>query len=140
MAGATKKGSSSRRGSKSQSRSTARPGSKARTGSRAKSGDQRGRTRGATSKQTTDHEEIRRWVEERGGKPACVRGTGGKGDPGLLRIDMPGYTGEDTLAPISWDEWFEKFDEQGLAFLYQDKTAGGKKSNFNKLVKRDSVK
>ena len=27
---------------------------------------------------TTDHDEIRRWVEERNGRPAAVR-TGGKG-------------------------------------------------------------
>jgi hypothetical protein len=79
---------------------------------------------------------IRTWVEERGGKPACVRGTGGKLDTGMLRIDMPGYSGKTSLAPISWDDWFEKFDEKQLAFLYQDETAGGKKSNFNKLVSR----
>lgn len=54
----------------------------------------------------------------------------------MLRIDMPGYTGADKLASISWDEWFEKFDEKNLAFLYQDQTAGGQKSNFNKLVGR----
>ena len=65
-----------------------------------------------------------------------MRGTGDKQDTGMLRIDMPGYTGADKLAPISWDDWFEKFEEKGLAFLYQDKTAGGKKSNFNKLVNR----
>jgi hypothetical protein len=54
----------------------------------------------------------------------------------VLRIDMPGYSGADSLEPISWDQWFEKFDGNGLAFLYQDKTAGGKQSNFNKLVSR----
>lgn len=93
---------------------------------------------GHSSQQTTDHEEIRRWAEERGGKPACVRGTGGSDDVGLLRIDFPGYSGEDSLEEISWDEFFEKFDEQQLALLYQEETAGGKRSNFNKLVRRDS--
>ena len=85
---------------------------------------------------TTDHEQIRRWAEERGGKPACVKGTGGGGDTGLLRIDFPGYSGADSLQHISWDEWFEKFDEKNLALLYQDETKDGKKSNFNKLVSR----
>lgn len=88
---------------------------------------------------TTDHEEIRRWAEERGAKPAHVRGTGNKKDVGMLRLDFPGYSGEGSLEPISWDEWFKKFDESGLALLYQDKTADGKKSNFNKLVSRETA-
>ena len=86
---------------------------------------------------TTDHDEIRRWVEEHGGKPARVRGTGDGGDPGVLRIDFPGGTGEDQLEHISWDDWFQKFDENGLAFLYQEQKADGEDSTFFKLVKRD---
>jgi len=88
----------------------------------------------------TDREEIQQWAEARGARPACVRGTGGKGDIGMLRLDFPGYTGEDTLEEISWDDWFEKFDENHLALLVQEKTAGGQKSNFNKLVSRGSAK
>jgi hypothetical protein len=87
---------------------------------------------------TTDHEEIRRWVEEHGGRPARVRGTGHDGDPGVLRIDFPGGAGEDELEPISWDEWFRKFDEQNLALLYQERRADGEDSTFAKLVRRDS--
>jgi hypothetical protein len=86
---------------------------------------------------TTDHDEIRRWVEEHGGKPARVRGTGGGDDPGVLRIDFPGGTGSDELEHVSWDEWFQKFDEQNLAFLYQEQKAGGDDSTFFKLVRRD---
>ena len=91
---------------------------------------------------TTDHDEIRRWAEERGGKPACVQGTGGKGDVGLLRIEFPGKPGaqDDKLQPIGWDEFFEKFDERGLALVYQDHMADGRKSNFNKLIDRTSTK
>lgn len=93
----------------------------------------------ATTTATTDHEEIRQWAEERGATPACVRGTGKKGDVGMIRLDFPGYSGEKSLEPIEWDQWFEKFDEQGLALLHQETTAGGAKSNFNKLVSRESV-
>jgi hypothetical protein len=89
------------------------------------------------SKTTTDHEEIRRWVEEHGGKPARVKGTGDANDPGMLRIDFPGGADEDRLEHISWDEWFQKFDENGLAFLYQEKKASGEDSTFFRLVKRD---
>jgi hypothetical protein len=68
-----------------------------------------------------------------------VRGTGGKGDTGLLRLDFPGYSGADSLQHISWEEFFKKFDENGLALLHQDTTADGKKSNFNKLVSRETA-
>src|SRR4051794_7455728 len=90
-----------------------------------------------SSHTTTDHDEIRKWAEQRDAKPSCVRGTGGKKDVGLLRLDFPGYAGEDKLEHISWEEWFEKFDESKLALIYQEKTASGERSNFNKLVSRD---
>lgn len=92
-----------------------------------------------TSHTTTDHQVIRQWVEERDGKPACVKGTGDSDDAGLLRIDLPGYSGEDSLEPISWDAFFKKFDESKLAFAYQDNMADGRKSNFNKLVSREAA-
>jgi len=93
----------------------------------------------AASHTTTDHEEIRRWAEERGADPACVRGTGEGDDPGMIRLDFPGFSGADSLAPISWDEWFRAFDENGLALLYQEQTARGERSNFNKLVSRETA-
>jgi hypothetical protein len=88
---------------------------------------------------TTDHATIRRWVVARGGRPARVRGTGGRADAGLLRIDFPGFGDEDALEEIAWDEWFRKFDESNLAFLYQDGTAGKEESRWSKLVDRSEV-
>src|ERR1700761_9553251 len=93
----------------------------------------------AEANTTTNHEEIRRWAEQRGGQPACVKGTGDEGDVGMLRLDFPGYSGEESLQHISWDDWFEKFDERGLAMLYQEQTAVGAQSNFNKLVTRETA-
>ena len=88
------------------------------------------------SKTTTDHDEIRRWAEERHGHPASVKGTG-KSEPGILRIDFPGYSGEEKLEEIGWDEFFDKFEKENLAFLYQDKTGSGGTSRFFKLVNRN---
>lgn len=94
----------------------------------------------ARSQTTTDHEAIRGWVEERGGWPAEVESTArGEGDTGIIRIDFPGFSGEGQLRRIDWDEWFDKFDGSGLAFVYQDTTAGGERSNFNKLVARETA-
>ena len=87
------------------------------------------------AKTTTNHEEIQKWVEARGGRPAIVKGTEKRGSA-LLRIDYPGYSGEETLETIEWDEFFEIFDENKLAFLYQDETADGSQSRFSKFVER----
>lgn len=77
------------------------------------------------SKTTTDHDEIRRWAESRGGRPSKVE-TDGKG--GILRFDFG--ESDDTLTEIDWDEFFAIFDERGLEFLYQDEG----ESRFNKFV------
>ena len=94
-------------------------------------------TESSESQVTTNHDEIRRWVEERGGHPARVKDTESDDSPGLLRIDYPGYSGEGSLEAISWDEFFTGFDENNLAFLYQEKTKEGKVSRFSKLIERD---
>jgi hypothetical protein len=93
----------------------------------------------SASKTTTDHGEIRRWVEQHDGRPASVRETGSNDDPGVLRIDFPGGAGAQELEPIDWDTWFEKFDEQQLAFHYQEHKASGEDSTFFKLVRRDAA-
>ena len=93
----------------------------------------------AESKVTTDHQEIQSWVEEREGRPARVKGTEGKQDVGLLRIDYPGFSGEDTLEVISWNEFFTAFEDNNLAFLYQEEKKDGSESRFSKLIDRDSV-
>lgn len=85
---------------------------------------------------TTDHDEIRKWVEERDGKPATVKGTGK--EAGILRIDFPGYSGEESLKEITWDEFFRKFEESNLQFLYQEETSSGKQSRFCKFISRQS--
>lgn len=92
-----------------------------------------------TSKYTSDHEVIRKWAEERGAKPAVVKGTGGKGDIGMLRLDFPGYGGGESLEHISWDDWFDKFEKRNLALVYQDETGKGEKSNFNKIISRETA-
>jgi hypothetical protein len=83
------------------------------------------------AKTTTNHDAIRKWAEARDGYPAVVR-TSGKG--GILRIDFGDR--EDEFEEIEWDEFFQIFDGNKLAFLHQDRTADGGKSRFNKFVER----
>jgi hypothetical protein len=90
-----------------------------------------------TSQTTTDLKDIKKWAEERDGKPSIVKGTeDGKNGGGVLRINFPGYRGEDSLEEVSWDEWYKVFQDRNLEFLYQDTTADGKESRFFKLVNK----
>jgi hypothetical protein len=92
-------------------------------------------TMAGSSQTTTDHNTIRKWAEERGGRPATVKGTSDKGDhAGVLRFDF--NEPEESLEEISWDDFFEKFDERDLALLFQDETSGGGESRFFKFVER----
>ena len=85
---------------------------------------------------TTDHKLIKQWVEQRDGRPATVRATEEDGHAGILRIDFGAE--EDNLEEIEWEEFFRKFDESDLAFLYQDRTKDGKLSRFHKVVRRSA--
>ena len=92
------------------------------------------------AKITTDHDEIRTWVEARGGTPAHVRHSSDRAPGrGILRIDFPGLDAEESLETLGWDEWFRAFDEHRLAFLHEDDDENGDDRRFNKIVSRDCI-
>jgi hypothetical protein len=93
----------------------------------------------SSAKRTTDHAQIRQWAEARNGKPARVQYLARARDPdGFLRIDFPedDEDEEEELEEVSWEEFFEQFDEKRLAFVYEEQTAAGELSRFNELVSR----
>jgi hypothetical protein len=90
----------------------------------------------SSSKSTRDHEEIRRWADARHAVPCEVSGTESGGSTGILRFefsDAPNRN-DNRLQEISWEDFFEKFDNSNLELLYQETTAEGEQSNFNKFV------
>ena len=91
----------------------------------------------STSNQTSDHKKIQNWAEERGGVPAKVKGVGEKDNEGILRIHFPKHSAnKDELEEISWEDFFQEFDESKLDFLYQNEKADGEQSTFHKFDKR----
>jgi len=90
----------------------------------------------ALSKTTQDHDTIRNWAESRGAVPAEDASTAKGKQTGILRFAFPKARNnkDGNLQEISWDEFFDKFDQNGLELIYQEKTAGGARSNFNKLI------
>lgn len=86
----------------------------------------------SSSKQTLDHQKIKKWVEERDGVPTIIKGTESGHGEGLLRVHFPNAGNDDHFKKISWDDFFEKFEEKELVFVYQDE----KDSTFHKMVSR----
>lgn len=88
---------------------------------------------------TTDHATIRAWVEEHGGFPAHVAQSEGQGDQGLLRVGFTDADNEEQLKDISWDAFFEEFEEKDLAFVYREKPPRDENQPVVRLVERDRV-
>jgi len=86
---------------------------------------------------TTDHETIRQWVEQRSGTPAHITGQVDDDASSLYIVredeEMEG------LDPLSWDEFFETFDAEGLAFVYQDRDVGETDEWLYDLIDRNEV-
>ena len=86
----------------------------------------------AASHIVIDHNDIKAFATRTGGKPSVVADTEGNSGPGLLRFDH----GRDNegLEEISWDRFFEIFEEQELALMLD---TSGDNPNFNKFVSRN---
>lgn len=84
---------------------------------------------------TSDHSKIKQWADDRNAKPACYKCSSRSS---LLLFRFPGET-EEAVINLSWEEFFEKFEEHKLAFLYQDMNDRGKKSRFNSFIKKETI-
>ena len=92
----------------------------------------------SSARTTTSHDEIRKWVEQRGGHPAVVSATESRtGNGGLLRIDYdePGGNNDSRLHRMTWDEFFKIFDRNNLAFRFDPESDG----RFSRFVEKESA-
>jgi len=78
-------------------------------------------------KLTADHAEIRRWVEAHGGHPGLVEADG--------RERLAVAFDDSDCRRVSWEEFFERFDRESLAFAYNP-DANGEGVTSAKLVSR----
>jgi hypothetical protein len=92
-----------------------------------------------TCKVTTDHNEIRRWAEHRNALPALMIDSE-KGESAThLRLKFPGREDGASLQETVWEAWLKKFEQNQLAFLYQDQIANGEPSHYNEIVRRETA-
>lgn len=89
---------------------------------------------------TQDRDTIINWAMRRSGHAAVVAGAHPDAsddietDVGALRIGFPGYASEEKLDPISWDDFFEAFNDHAAAFEYEDMLPGGEISYVYRIV------
>ena len=74
----------------------------------------------AQGKVTTDHGLIKNWAEARHGCPAVIRKITDAGIDLVLSFVFPDIDPEGIARKLSWDEFFERFDQQHLVFVYDD--------------------
>jgi hypothetical protein len=88
---------------------------------------------------TRDHDVIRQWAEKRQAHPATGEAT--RSGPATVKVADGGagvrfnFPGQGLFRPISWDEWFENFDQHGCAFVYDNELAGASPSTRYRIVK-----
>lgn len=74
---------------------------------------------------TTNHDEIRKWVEQFKGTPQFIDDPQVKSDKIGLHFHFLGNVSEALLSDaniknITWESFFEEFENQHLAFLYDE--------------------
>lgn len=72
---------------------------------------------------------IRQWAEQRKATPATAPGGPGSADERVLRFDFADAE-SGRLQPVSWDEFFQIFDERELVFFYQQHMSAGDISDY----------
>jgi hypothetical protein len=87
---------------------------------------------GAETVATRDRDVIRRWALKRGAEPATGEGVVSVNDGGApVRFNFPGSS---RYRPLSWEEWFERFEADHFTFVYEDSAEDGSMSNRYRIV------
>lgn len=92
-------------------------------------------------KYTIDNDEIRTWMEEHGGTPAVVKETSEDEEEeesaDMLHISF--NPNDPNMEEMDWEEFFERFDNENLALVYDDEAPEGVPPEFE-LIDRDRAR
>ena len=81
------------------------------------------------SRRITAHEEIRQWAALRQAVPAEVF-PGQEGLPTVRFMFLDGSPNQPELTPISWEDFFLKFDREGLVLACEENRSGEPKKSY----------
>lgn len=88
----------------------------------------------------TDYSEIRRFIEERGGEPAIVRGVA---EDEEARTDMLEVafkdSPQDELERVSWVEFFDRLERGDLVLVYYDGAEDQKPPEFRFMPRAQAL-
>jgi hypothetical protein len=79
---------------------------------------------------TRSHDVILDWAQQRNAIPATVPGTEHGNELGVLRFDVPNWGSKRALEHVTWDQWFQTFDDRQLVMIFQEHMENGRQSNF----------
>ena len=74
----------------------------------------------AQGKATTDPSLIKKLAEARRASPAIIRKVTNDGIEMVLSFLFPDIKIDEVATRLTWEEFFEKFDQQRLVFVYDD--------------------
>lgn len=94
-------------------------------------------TRTDETRTTTDHGTIRNWIESNDLAVARTAETDRSRSDGLT-IVTEGRS-DDSIKEVTWDEFFETFEDEGLAFTYRTETMGPEEQLYYEFVSRGDV-
>ncbi|HYC71958.1 MAG TPA: hypothetical protein VEB66_12170 [Opitutaceae bacterium] len=85
---------------------------------------------------TIDHRRIRRWAEDRKGRPVAVKYAGT--DPAAtLRFEFGDRRVDPDVDELTWTDFFERFEDLRLAFVHDRDGPNGARGSFHKFAPRD---
>lgn len=87
-----------------------------------------------SNNRTTDHRQIKNWVNARAGIPVRIKKTSPMHKEGFLHIYFPDSNEDsDGFQRITWQHFFDVFQSAQLAFLYEN----AMNSRFHRFVNRE---
>lgn len=89
-------------------------------------------------KYTIDNDEIRAWIEERGGVPTTIKGMSEDEEDGVESADMLHISfdpNDPIMEEMDWEEFFERFENENLALVYDPEASDDEAHEFE-LVDR----
>jgi hypothetical protein len=88
--------------------------------------------------ETTDHHQVRAFLDAHGGRPMVAAGTAeadGTDGVGVLKIEF-GDAHDESLVPLSWNEFFDRFERARLALVHDDELPGDRAAASARIVGR----
>jgi hypothetical protein len=92
---------------------------------------------------TRDHALIRRWAAQHQAEPATGEAT--NTGPATVDINDGGagirfnFPGSGAYRPITWEEWFQNFEQHGLTFVYEHDANDPARSTRYRLVTKEGL-